>query len=55
VAARIERLTGTATSRGCWREVHKKQWIMFIELVELRNCMEVYIIWIQDDRVVDEG
>jgi hypothetical protein len=28
---------------------------MFIELVELRNCMEVYIICIQDDRVVDEG
>jgi hypothetical protein len=35
--------------------VHKKQWVRFIELVELRNCMKVCIIWIQDNRVVDEG
>jgi hypothetical protein len=46
---------GTAASRGHWKEAHKKQWVMFMELVELRNCIEVSIIWIQDDRVVYVG
>jgi hypothetical protein len=46
---------GTATSRGRWREAHKKQWVMFMELVELRNSIEVSIIWIQDDGVVCLG
>jgi hypothetical protein len=55
VGAGIERLTGTAASRGPWREAHKKQWVVFTELVELRNCIEVSIIWIQDDRVVCVG
>jgi hypothetical protein len=45
----------TAACRGCWREAHKKQWVVFMELVELRNCIEVCIIWIQDDRVVCVG
>jgi hypothetical protein len=55
VGAGIERLMGTAASRGHWKEAHKKQWVMFMELVELRNCIEVSIIWIQDDRVVYVG
>jgi hypothetical protein len=55
VGAGIERLTGTAASRGCWKEAHKKQWVVFMELVELRNCIEVSIIWIQDDGVVCAG
>jgi hypothetical protein len=42
---------GTDASRKRWREVHKKQWVVFMELVELRNCIEVSIIWIQDDRM----
>jgi hypothetical protein len=37
---------GTAASRGRWREAHKKQWVVFMELVELKNCIEVSIIWI---------
>jgi hypothetical protein len=52
VGAGIERLMGTAASRGCSREAHMKQWVVFMELVELRNSIKVSIIWIQDDRVV---
>jgi hypothetical protein len=55
VGAGIERLMGTAASRGSWRETHKKQWVEFMELVELRNCIEVSIIWVQDDRVMCVG
>jgi hypothetical protein len=40
---------------GRWREAHKKQWVVFMELVELRNCIEVSIIWVQDDRIVCVG
>jgi hypothetical protein len=53
--AGIERLIGTAASMGHWREACKKQWVVFMELVELRNCIEVSIIWIQDGRVVCAG
>jgi hypothetical protein len=52
VGTGIERLMGTAASRELWKEAYKKQWVVFMELVELRNCIEVSIIWIQDDRVV---
>jgi hypothetical protein len=43
---------GTAASKGHWREAHRKQWVTFIGLVELRTCMEACIIWIQVERVV---
>jgi hypothetical protein len=51
----VEKLTGTAASKGHWREAHRKQWVTFIGLVELRTCMEACIIWIQDERVVVVG
>jgi hypothetical protein len=43
---------GTAASKRHWREAHRKQWVTFIGLVELRTCMEACMIWIQDERVV---
>jgi hypothetical protein len=49
---RDREVDGHCCQQGCWREVHKKQWVVFMELVELRNCIEVSIIWIQYDRVV---
>jgi hypothetical protein len=48
----LEKLKGIATSKGHWREVHRKQWVTFVGLMELRTCMEACIIWIQDERVV---
>jgi hypothetical protein len=51
----LEKLKGTAASKGHWREAHRKQWVTFIGLVELRTSMEVCIIWIQDERVVVVG
>jgi hypothetical protein len=50
----LQKLTGTAASKDHWREAHRKQWVTFIGLVELRTCMEACIIWIQDERVVVE-
>jgi hypothetical protein len=44
VGSGIKRLASTATSRGHWRKAHKKQWVMFMELVELRNYIDVSII-----------
>jgi hypothetical protein len=45
----------SSASKGHWREAHRKQWVTFIGLLELRNYMEACIIWIQDERVVVVG
>jgi hypothetical protein len=52
---RDREVDGYCCQQGALEGGTQEKWVMFMELVELRNCIEVSIIWIQDDRVVYVG